>query len=219
MGGLAVGAWVAGRAASTMTPARALRTYAGLEAFIAACALGLPGCSRRRSRFCAGCMPATTRVRSELPSLSSRSCGGAKGRHGCHLPDGREVARRSDRSNGSERSVAFDAAGLYAVNIARDYTYDGRWRCAQHGGRRRCAAGRETQTADEGIRADPARSDAAQSRRGRSCVRGSSRRERFSEAWFLSPTHSGALEGLAEAYDRQGNRARAAEIRARTPAR
>jgi len=28
MGGLAVGAWVAGRAASTMTPARALRTYA-----------------------------------------------------------------------------------------------------------------------------------------------------------------------------------------------
>ena len=43
MGGLAVGAWVAGRAASTMTPALALRTYAGLEAFIAACALVLPG--------------------------------------------------------------------------------------------------------------------------------------------------------------------------------
>jgi spermidine synthase len=43
--------------------------------------------------------------------------------------------------------------------------------------------------------------------------------ERFSEALFLSPTHSGALDGLAEAYDRQGNRARAAEVRAHTPAR
>ncbi len=43
--------------------------------------------------------------------------------------------------------------------------------------------------------------------------------ERFSEALFLSPTHSGALDGLAEAYDKQGNRARAAEVRARTPAR
>ena len=43
--------------------------------------------------------------------------------------------------------------------------------------------------------------------------------ERFSEALFLSPTHSGALDGLAEAYDRQGNRARAADVRARTPAR
>jgi Flp pilus assembly protein TadD len=42
--------------------------------------------------------------------------------------------------------------------------------------------------------------------------------ERFSEALFLSPTHSGALEGLAEAYDRQGNRARAAEVRARISA-
>jgi spermidine synthase len=43
--------------------------------------------------------------------------------------------------------------------------------------------------------------------------------ERFSQALFLSPTHSGALDGLAEAYDRQGNRARAAEVRARTPPR
>jgi Flp pilus assembly protein TadD len=42
--------------------------------------------------------------------------------------------------------------------------------------------------------------------------------ERFSEALFLSPTLSGALDGLAEAYDRQGNRARAAEVRARTSA-
>jgi Flp pilus assembly protein TadD len=43
--------------------------------------------------------------------------------------------------------------------------------------------------------------------------------ERFSEALFLSPTHPAALDGLAEAYDRQGNRARAAEVRAHTPAR
>jgi spermidine synthase len=43
--------------------------------------------------------------------------------------------------------------------------------------------------------------------------------ERFSEALFLSPTHSGALDGLAEAYDKQGNRARAAALRARTRAR
>jgi spermidine synthase len=43
--------------------------------------------------------------------------------------------------------------------------------------------------------------------------------ERFSEALFLAPTHSGAVDGLAEAYDRQGNRARAAAVRARTPAR
>ena len=42
---------------------------------------------------------------------------------------------------------------------------------------------------------------------------------RFSEALFLSPTHSGALNGLAEAYDTQGNHARAAEIRARVPPR
>src|SRR5262245_6318053 len=42
MGGLAVGAWSAGRAASSMAPARALRVYAALEVFIAACALILP---------------------------------------------------------------------------------------------------------------------------------------------------------------------------------
>ena len=39
--------------------------------------------------------------------------------------------------------------------------------------------------------------------------------ERFSEALFLSPTHAGALDGLAQAYDRQGNRGRAAEVRTR----
>jgi Flp pilus assembly protein TadD len=43
--------------------------------------------------------------------------------------------------------------------------------------------------------------------------------ERFSEALFLSPTLPGALDGLAEAYDKQGNRARAAEVRARTQTR
>ena len=42
MGGLAAGAWVAGRIAPSMAPARTLRLYAGLEAFIGACALLLP---------------------------------------------------------------------------------------------------------------------------------------------------------------------------------
>ena len=42
MGGLAVGAWGAGRAAGSLPPARALRTYAVLEIGIGACALLLP---------------------------------------------------------------------------------------------------------------------------------------------------------------------------------
>ena len=42
MGGLAIGAWHAGRIAASMTPARALRTYASLEMAIAVCALLLP---------------------------------------------------------------------------------------------------------------------------------------------------------------------------------
>ena len=42
MGGLAFGAWVAGRAASGLKPARALRIYAALEAAIALCALAMP---------------------------------------------------------------------------------------------------------------------------------------------------------------------------------
>jgi spermidine synthase len=42
MGGLAFGAWGAGRTAGTMAPARALRTYAVLEVGIATCALLLP---------------------------------------------------------------------------------------------------------------------------------------------------------------------------------
>ena len=42
MGGLAVGAWTAGRSASSMTPVRALRAYAVLEASIGTCALILP---------------------------------------------------------------------------------------------------------------------------------------------------------------------------------
>jgi spermidine synthase len=42
MGGLALGAWLAGRAASGLVPARALRIYAVLEAAIALCALAMP---------------------------------------------------------------------------------------------------------------------------------------------------------------------------------
>jgi len=42
MGGLAAGAWVAGRVAPSQTGERALRTYAALELIIAACALLLP---------------------------------------------------------------------------------------------------------------------------------------------------------------------------------
>jgi len=42
MGGLAVGAWVAGRAAPSQKPEQALRTYAALELTVAACALLLP---------------------------------------------------------------------------------------------------------------------------------------------------------------------------------
>ena len=42
MGGLAIGALVAGRASTELTPKRALRTYALLEVFIMAAALGLP---------------------------------------------------------------------------------------------------------------------------------------------------------------------------------
>ncbi|MGH9254281.1 MAG: tetratricopeptide repeat protein [Vicinamibacterales bacterium] len=39
--------------------------------------------------------------------------------------------------------------------------------------------------------------------------------DRFSEALFLSPTLPAALNGLADALDRQGDRARAGEIRRR----
>jgi len=42
MGGLAFGAWVAGRAASGLKPPRALRIYAVLETAIALCALAMP---------------------------------------------------------------------------------------------------------------------------------------------------------------------------------
>ncbi len=42
MGGLALGAWLGGRVASSLAPHRALRTYAWLELTIAACALLLP---------------------------------------------------------------------------------------------------------------------------------------------------------------------------------
>ena len=42
MGGLALGAGVAGRAGPRLTSARALRVYAGLEIVVAACALALP---------------------------------------------------------------------------------------------------------------------------------------------------------------------------------
>ena len=42
MGGLAIGAWVAGRPAGRWKPSRALRTYAALEGVIALCALAMP---------------------------------------------------------------------------------------------------------------------------------------------------------------------------------
>src|SRR6476469_7498979 len=42
MGGLAMGAWLAGRATSNLEPARALRIYAVLETAIAICALAMP---------------------------------------------------------------------------------------------------------------------------------------------------------------------------------
>jgi spermidine synthase len=42
MGGLALGAWLGGQRAANLTPQRALRTYAALEAAIAVCALALP---------------------------------------------------------------------------------------------------------------------------------------------------------------------------------
>jgi spermidine synthase len=42
MGGLAIGAWVAGRFTDALEPSRALRTYAVLESVIALCALAMP---------------------------------------------------------------------------------------------------------------------------------------------------------------------------------
>ena len=42
MGGLAIGAWFAGRASAALVPQRALRIYAALEATIAVCALLMP---------------------------------------------------------------------------------------------------------------------------------------------------------------------------------
>ena len=42
MGGLALGAWLAGRLTAGLTPRRALRAYAALETAIAVCALAMP---------------------------------------------------------------------------------------------------------------------------------------------------------------------------------
>ena len=42
MGGLAIGAWVAGRFTDTLQPSRALRIYAALEGVVALCAIAMP---------------------------------------------------------------------------------------------------------------------------------------------------------------------------------
>jgi spermidine synthase len=118
MGGLAAGAWVAGRAASSMTPARALRTYAALEAFIAACALILPGLLAAALPVLrwmyAGDNAGTFEITIALLALLLLAVPTAA--MGATYPVAVRWLEGSDRSNSSDRSVAFDVGGLYAVN-------------------------------------------------------------------------------------------------------
>jgi spermidine synthase len=118
MGGLAVGAWTAGRSASSMTPARALRAYALLEAFIAACALILPALLAAVHPILrwvyAGDDAGSFEITIALLALVLLSVPTAA--MGATYPVAVRWIEGSDRSNRSERSVAFDVGGLYAVN-------------------------------------------------------------------------------------------------------
>ena len=97
MGGLALGAWLGGRVASSLAPHRALRTYAWLELTIAACALLLPlaSASLRPVLVWAyangdgGLLFAATRVAAgAAPDRATHDC------HGRDLSDGRAMVRR-----------------------------------------------------------------------------------------------------------------------------
>ena len=118
MGGLAVGAWAAGRAASSMAPVRALRAYAVLEAFIAACALILPALLAAVHPILrwvyAGDDAGSFEITIALLALVLLSVPTAA--MGATYPVAVRWIEGSDRSNRSERSVAFDVGGLYAVN-------------------------------------------------------------------------------------------------------
>ncbi|MET0211688.1 MAG: hypothetical protein ABW292_01740, partial [Vicinamibacterales bacterium] len=119
MGGLAVGAWAAGRAASSITPpARALRVYAALEAFIAACALILPVLLAAVHPILqwvyGGDNAGSFEITIALLALLLLSVPTAA--MGATYPVAVRWIEGSDRSNRSERSVAFDVGGLYAVN-------------------------------------------------------------------------------------------------------
>jgi len=118
MGGLAVGAWTAGRSASSMTPARALRAYAVLEAFIATCALILPALLAAVHPILqwvyGGDNAGSFDMMIALLALLLLSVPTAA--MGATYPLAVRWIESSDRSNRSERSVVFDVGGLYAVN-------------------------------------------------------------------------------------------------------